>query len=41
MEQLEKLITEHKIPIGAWSKAIIEWLTDNFEWLFDAISSVL
>lgn len=41
MEQLEKLITEHKIPIGQWSKAIIEWLTDNFEWLFDAISSVL
>lgn len=38
MEQLEKLITGHKIPIGAWSKAIIEWLTDNFEWLFDAIS---
>ena len=41
MEQLTKLITEHKIPIGQWSKAIIEWLTDNFEWLFDAISSVL
>ena len=41
MDQLQKLITEHKIPIGAWSKAIIEWLTDNFEGLFDAISSVL
>ncbi|MBA4096805.1 MAG: choline ABC transporter permease subunit [Rhodospirillum sp.] len=44
MEQLQKLqdlITEHKIPIGQWSKAIIEWLTANFEWLFDAISSVL
>jgi glycine betaine/proline transport system permease protein len=44
MEQLQKiqdLITEHKIPIGQWSKAVIEWLTDNFEWLFDAISSVL
>jgi glycine betaine/proline transport system permease protein len=44
MEQLEKLqnlITEHKIPIGQWSKAVIEWLTDNFEWLFDAISLVL
>ena len=38
MEQLEKLITDHKIPIGPWSKAIIEWLTDNFEWVFDAIS---
>lgn len=41
MDQLEKLITEHKIPIGPWSKAIITWLTDNFEWLFDAVSSVL
>jgi glycine betaine/proline transport system permease protein len=41
MEQLQNLITEHKIPIGAWSKAVINWLTDNFSWLFDAISSVL
>ena len=39
MEQVEKLITDHKIPIGQWSKAIIDWLTDNFEWLFDAISA--
>jgi glycine betaine/proline transport system permease protein len=38
LDNLEKLITGHKIPIGAWSKAIIDWLTDNFEWLFDAIS---
>lgn len=38
LDNLEKLITGHKIPIGAWSKAIIEWLTDNFEWLFNAIS---
>jgi glycine betaine/proline transport system permease protein len=41
MEQLEKLITDHKFPIGAWSEAIINWLTDNFEWLFDFISNVL
>ncbi|MGH6893375.1 MAG: hypothetical protein ACREEP_14070, partial [Dongiaceae bacterium] len=44
MEQLQKLqdlITGHKFPIGQWSKATIGWLTDNFEWLFDAISSVL
>jgi glycine betaine/proline transport system permease protein len=38
MDQLQALITDHKIPIGLWSKAIIEWLTDNFEWLFDAVS---
>jgi glycine betaine/proline transport system permease protein len=41
MEQLEKLITDHKIPIGQWSKGIMNWLTGNFEWLFDAISSVM
>ena len=41
IKQLEQLITNHKIPIGAWSKAIIEWLTDNFEWLFDAITSIM
>jgi glycine betaine/proline transport system permease protein len=41
IEQVEKLITDHKIPIGQWSKAIIGWLTDNFEWAFDAISSVM
>ncbi|WP_119300942.1 choline ABC transporter permease subunit [Dongia deserti] len=41
LDKLEKTITGHKIPIGQWSKAIIEWMTDNFEWLFDAISSVM
>ena len=41
MEELQNLITEHKIPVGLWSKAVITWLTDNFSWLFDAISSVL
>jgi len=44
MEQLQKLqdlITSHKFPIGDWSAAIIAWLTDNFEWLFDAISAVM
>lgn len=41
MDQLQVLITDHKIPIGQWSKAIIEWLKDNCEWLFDALSLVL
>jgi glycine betaine/proline transport system permease protein len=41
MEQLEKLITGHKIPIGRWSEAVIDWLTANFEWLFDAITSIM
>lgn len=41
LESLEKVITGHKIPIGQWSEAVIDWLTANFEWLFDAMSSVL
>ncbi len=41
MDQLQALITDHKIPIGQWSKAIIEWLKDNCEWLFDALSLAL
>ncbi|HET6161301.1 MAG TPA: choline ABC transporter permease subunit [Dongiaceae bacterium] len=41
MEQLQKLqdlITSHKFPIGEWSAAIIVWLQDHFEWLFDRIT---
>jgi glycine betaine/proline transport system permease protein len=41
MEQLQKLqdlITGHKIPIGAWSKDLIDWLQDNFEWFFDRVT---
>lgn len=41
MEQLQKLqdlITGHKIPIGAWSKDLIDWLQNNFEWFFDRLT---
>jgi glycine betaine/proline transport system permease protein len=41
MEQLEQLIKEHRVPIGDWSRFVIDWLTDNFEWLFDAVSLVM
>jgi glycine betaine/proline transport system permease protein len=41
LQKLEDLIKAYKFPIGDWSQAIIVWLTDNFEWLFDAISLVL
>lgn len=37
MEWLES----HKIPIGAWAKGFVEWLTDNFFWFFDGLSAVL
>src|SRR4030095_2646551 len=41
LQKLQDLITSHKVPIGDWSAAVIAWLIDNFEWLFDAISLVL
>lgn len=27
-----------KIPVGAWCKAVVTWLTGNADWLFDGIS---
>ncbi len=37
MEWLES----YKIPIGQWAKVFVDWLTDNFFWLFDGLSAVL
>lgn len=34
-------LTEHKLPLGKWIKACVEWLLDNATWLFDAISEGL
>lgn len=31
-------LTEHKIPIGQWSKAVIDWLTVNAALFFDALA---
>jgi glycine betaine/proline transport system permease protein len=31
-------ITEHKIPIGKWMESIVDWLTYNADFIFDAIS---
>ena len=40
MEQLEELITGHRTSRSVnGRKPLIDWLTDNFEWLFDAIST--
>jgi glycine betaine/proline transport system permease protein len=41
MEWLQHLITDHKIPIGDWARAFVDWLTTNFAWFFDGISSGL
>lgn len=34
-------LTQHKIPIGPWAKAVVDWLTANAYWVFDGISAVL
>ncbi len=31
-------IIEHKIPIGSWMESLVDWLTDNADFIFDAIS---
>ena len=37
MDPVSRLITEWKIPVGQWGKAVIEFVVTNFQWLFDAI----
>lgn len=34
-------LTEYKIPIGATSKQLVEWLTTNLKLLFDVIAAIL
>lgn len=38
MDGLEDVIADNKIPLGAWGKVGVDWITTNFEWFFDAIS---
>ncbi|MGI9356379.1 MAG: choline ABC transporter permease subunit [Rhizobiaceae bacterium] len=37
MEWLE----DNKIPVGKWSKGVVDWLTDNAAFVFSAIEAVL
>ena len=41
MEWLQHLITDHKIPIGEWSRIFVDWLTQNYAWFFDGLSNGL
>jgi glycine betaine/proline transport system permease protein len=41
MDALSQLITEWKIPVGKWGKAIIDFIIEYFQWFFDGISAVL
>jgi glycine betaine/proline transport system permease protein len=41
MDWLQHLITDHKVPIGDWARAFVDWLTTNFAWFFDGLSNGL
>ena len=41
MDALSGLITSWKIPVGKWGKALIDFIIEYFQWLFDGISAVL
>ncbi len=35
---MEAWITDHKLPLGAWAKAGIDWINANFAGLFDLVA---
>ncbi len=41
MEQIVKLITENKIPVGPWGKKFFAFLTSNFSAFFDTLANGL
>ncbi len=34
-------LTSYKIPIGKTAKTVVDWLTDNLAWFFDALAVVM
>ncbi len=34
-------LTDYKIPIGKTAKQVVDWLTDNFFWLFDGLATAM
>lgn len=41
MDPVSKLVTAWKIPIGQFGKTVFDFITDYFQWFFDAVSTVL
>lgn len=41
MQWLTQWLTQARIPIGAWAKTFVDWLTSDFAAFFDSIASVL
>ncbi len=31
-------LTQYKIPVGKWSKAVVDWLIDHGSWFFDGLA---
>ena len=31
-------LTDNKIPVGKWAKAVVDWLTEHGAWLFDGLA---
>jgi glycine betaine/proline transport system permease protein len=40
-DPFSNFISSWKVPVGQWGKAVITFITDNFEWFFDAIKGGL
>lgn len=36
-----EFLTEHRLPIGPWAKASVDWLTRNGDWFFNWLSAFL
>jgi glycine betaine/proline transport system permease protein len=34
-------LTEHKIPVGKWAEAVVDWLIANAKWFFEGLASGL
>jgi glycine betaine/proline transport system permease protein len=41
MDGMADFITAWKIPVGQWGRSFFSFLTDNFEFVFDAIADSL
>ena len=40
-DPIAQFLAEWKIPVGKWGKAVIDFIVDYFQWLFDAIKIAL
>ncbi len=41
MDPISQFLTDWKIPVGKWGKAVIDFIVTYFQWLFDFIKTVL